>query len=185
MATNETMRRLLRLAALLTIACQPAGAAETALAELVNPAGEAVGEASFRQAPSGVVLTVRVSGLAPGPHGIHLHATGSCALDFGAAGGHINPRGAAHGLLHADGPDSGDLPNLHVAADGTATAEFYTTGVRIGGEDGEGGTSAAPALLDDDGSAVVIHASPDDHHTQPIGGAGGRVACGVVGKPTS
>ena len=39
---------------------------------------------------------------------------------------------------------------------------------------------AQPALLDEDGSAVIIHENPDDHITQPIGGAGGRVACGVV-----
>ena len=35
-------------------------------------------------------------------------------------------------------------------------------------------------LLDADGSAIVVHASPDDHKSQPIGGAGARVACGVV-----
>ncbi|HBS33699.1 MAG TPA: superoxide dismutase family protein, partial [Parvularcula sp.] len=32
-------------------------------------------------------------------------------------------------------------------------------------------------LLDDDGFAIIIHANPDDHVTQPIGGAGDRVAC--------
>ncbi|WP_250638361.1 superoxide dismutase family protein [Sphingomonas sp. KC8] len=26
----------------------------------------------------------------------------------------------------------------------------------------------------------MIHASPDDHVTQPIGGAGARVACAVI-----
>ena len=35
-------------------------------------------------------------------------------------------------------------------------------------------------LMDDDGSAIVIHENPDDHKTQPIGGAGGRIACGVL-----
>ena len=183
--TNVKLRRLLQLAALFALAGQAASAAETALAELVDPAGEPVGEAVFRQAPRGVVLTVRASGLAPGPHGIHLHAKGSCEPDFAAAGGHINPQGAAHGLFNADGPDSGDLPNLHVAADGSARAEFYTMRVRIGDEDNQAGASAAPVLLDDDGSAVIIHASPDDHQTQPIGGAGGRIACGVVRKSSS
>ncbi len=38
----------------------------------------------------------------------------------------------------------------------------------------------APALMDADGSAVVIHANPDDHKSQPIGGAGDRVACAVI-----
>ena len=37
-----------------------------------------------------------------------------------------------------------------------------------------------PVLLDSDGSTVVIHENPDDHVTQPIGGAGGRVVCGII-----
>ena len=52
-------------------------------------------------------------------------------------------------------------------------AEFFTTLVSVVGGD-------MPALLDEDGSAVIIHEHPDDHLTQPIGGAGGRIACGVI-----
>ena len=77
-----------------------------------------------------------------------------------------------HGLRHPDGPDNGDLPNLYVAGDGTARADFYTTCVAV--QDGE------PALLDADGSAVIIHENPDDHMTPPVGGAGGRIACGII-----
>ena len=40
----------------------------------------------------------------------------------------------------------------------------------------------AEMLMDDDGSAIVVHENPDDHVTQPIGGAGGRVACGVLSR---
>jgi Cu-Zn family superoxide dismutase len=36
------------------------------------------------------------------------------------------------------------------------------------------------ALLDDDGSAVVVHAAADDYKTDPAGNAGDRIACGVV-----
>ena len=169
---------------LLALASCPAAAmAAVAHAPLVNEAGAAIGEAVFRQARAGVLIVVRARDLPHGLHGIHLHHTGKCAPNFAAAGGHINPNGAAHGLLHPDGPDNGDLPNLHAAADGTAHAEFYTTRVRIGGE-AEAAESDAnglpPALLDGDGSAVIIHANPDDHLTQPIGGAAGRIACGVV-----
>jgi Cu-Zn family superoxide dismutase len=39
---------------------------------------------------------------------------------------------------------------------------------------------AGQVLRDGDGSALVIHANPDDHMTQPIGGSGPRVACAVI-----
>ena len=149
--------------------------ATVAEAVLIGTTGEAVGEVRLEQAPKGVILEVQAAGLPPGPHGIHLHANGSCEPDFKAAKGHVNPGSIPHGLRHPDGPDAGDLPNLFVAADGSARAEFYTTRVTIA----PGGQQ--PALLDADGAAVIIHANADDHRTQPIGGAGGRIACGVIG----
>ena len=149
----------------------------TAMAQLVEPGGSTIGKAMFEQAPKGVLMYVEVTGLTPGAHGIHLHAKGACEPDFTAAGGHINPDGVAHGLRNPEGPDNGDLPLLYVGADGSAQAEFFTPRVSVSG-------GPAPALLDEDGSAVVIHAHPDDHITQPIGGAGGRVGCGVVSGST-
>ncbi len=148
----------------------------TATAELMDAGGMAIGQATFEQTPTGVLMHVAVSGLEPGAHGIHLHRVGACEPDFKAASGHINPRGAMHGLRHPDGPDNGDLPLLFVGMDGSAEAEFYTTRVSLSGD----AMGDPPGLLDEDGSAVVIHSNPDDHITQPIGGAGGRVACGVI-----
>ena len=168
------MRATPTIAALLAGAAFVADAAtDQATAEIVGPGGEVIGKAAFEQAPSGVIMLVEVAGLEPGAHGIHLHSVGACAPDFSAAKGHINPAGVAHGLRNPDGPDNGDLPLLFVGEDGSAKAEFFTARVSVSG-------GAAPALLDDDGSTVVIHAHPDDHATQPIGGAGGRVGCGVV-----
>ena len=151
----------------------PAAFADMAAAELVDPSGSVIGKATFEQTPTGVLMFVEVAGLPPGAHGIHLHAAGSCTPDFTHATGHITPDGVPHGLRHPDGPDSGDLPNLYVGSDGSAMAEFFTTLVSVAGGD-------MPALLDEDGSAVIIHENPDDHLTQPIGGAGGRIACGVI-----
>ena len=167
--------RLITAGFLACVAAAHAPAAEPAkaAAEMINPAGEVIGKVAFEQTPSGVLIQVTVSGLTPGGHGIHLHSAGACSPDFGAAKGHINPDGKAHGLRHPDGPDNGDLPNLIAGADGRADAEFFTPRVTVAG-------GVQPALLDEDGSAVIIHEHPDDHITQPIGGAGGRVACGVV-----
>lgn len=150
-------------------------AAETAQAAIVNVDGEKIGDAVFEQAPSGVIVHVRVAGLPPGAKGVHLHSVGACTPDFSAAKGHINPEGRRHGL-RGEMPDNGDLPNLHIAADGTATAEFFHQRIRVSPAEGD----ALPPLLDEDGSAIVIHAAPDDHETQPIGGAGGRIGCGVI-----
>ncbi len=167
------LKTLLTMALIAGFSATARAEAPTALARLVDPEGEVIGKATFEQAPTGVLMYVEVTGLAPGAHGIHLHAVGACTPDFGAAAGHINPDGRAHGLRNPEGPDNGDLPLLHVGADGSARAEFFTSRVAISG-------GPAPALLDEDGSAVIVHAHPDDHYTQPIGGAGGRVGCGVI-----
>ncbi|MBL8658772.1 MAG: superoxide dismutase family protein [Rhodospirillales bacterium] len=140
----------------------------TAEAALRGPDGASMGEAMLESTPHGVLVHVRVEGLSPGAHGIHLHAVGSCSPDFKAAGGHIRTSGNEHGLRNPKGPEAGDLPNLYAAADGRAEAEFFTALVDM------------KTLLDSDGSAVVIHAHPDDQLTQPIGGSGDRVACGVI-----
>ena len=163
------------IALALGLATGVAQAADMAKADIIGNGNKKIGEATFEQAPTGVLINVAVDGLQPGPHAIHLHSVGSCTPNFKAAKGHINPDGKKHGLRNPDGPDAGDLPNIFVAADGSAKAEFFTTRVSVAGKD-------KPALLGGDGSAVIIHVNRDDHMTQPIGGAGGRVACGIVEK---
>ncbi len=164
------------LAAALALAAAPtASAADMAAAEIVGTDGAVIGKATFEQTRGGVLVSVEAAGLPPGGHGIHLHSVGSCSPDFKAAKGHINPGKVKHGLRHPEGPDNGDLPNIYAAADGSARAEFFTTRVSVSGGD-------MPALLDGDGSAVIIHENPDDHMAQPIGGAGGRIGCGTIAK---
>ncbi|MCG8546243.1 MAG: superoxide dismutase family protein [Alphaproteobacteria bacterium] len=171
------MRKLasagLALAAGLTASV--AQAADMASADIIDNDKKVIGQATFEQTPTGVLMLIEVNGLRPGPHAIHLHAVGSCTPDFKAAKGHINPDGKKHGLRNPEGPDAGDLPNLYVGAAGAAKAEFFTTRVSVAGKD-------KPALLGGDGSTVIIHVNRDDHMTQPIGGAGARVACGIIKK---
>ena len=35
-------------------------------------------------------------------------------------------------------------------------------------------------VFDADGTALIVHAAPDDYSTQPCGDAGDRIACGVI-----
>jgi len=161
----------------LCLLAAPALAATAGAATIKAADGKPIGTAAFREGPVGVLMRVEASGLAPGWHAIHFHEKGDCSdAAFTAAGGHINhaPAKKPHGLLNADGPDMGDLPNLYVGADGKANAEVFSTFVSMEGSGGR------PALLDADGSSLVIHASADDFLTQPIGGAGARVGCAVI-----
>lgn len=140
------------------------------------------GSVSLHQGAEGVVIRIAADGLPEDArnqwHGAHLHSVGDCsAEDFTSSAGHINPSARQHGFLNPEGPDNADLPNLWVDATGSIRAEVYTTRVSLAGSD------ALPALLDADGSALVIHAGSDDLTSQPIGGAGARIACVVITGP--
>ncbi len=143
--------------------------AETAV-ELKGGDGESRGTVVLTQAPKGVLLKVEATGLAPGWHGLHFHEKADCSkADFTSAGAHTHGEGErVHGLLNPAANETGDLPNIFAGADGKATAEVFSSLVTL------------KALKDADGSALLIHADADDHQTQPIGGAGARVACGEI-----
>lgn len=151
----------------------------TAHASLIGTDGQPVGEATFTQGPTGTLILVQLHGLPPGPHGTHLHAVGQCdpAGGFDSAGSHIGADGHMHGLLANGGPHPGDLPSIDVDAAGQANVEFFNALVAV--VPGEG---TSFALLDGDGSAIVVHESADDQVTQPGGGTGKRIACGVIEK---
>ncbi|WP_337187834.1 superoxide dismutase family protein [Phenylobacterium sp.] len=153
-------------AAVALAACQ----ATAGTYDLKNNAGAAAGTVTLTEAPKGVLIKVEATGLTPGWHGLHLHEKADCSKsDFTSAGGHTHGGGdRIHGLLNPDANETGDLPNLWAGADGTAKAEVFTTLVTL------------KSLKDADGSSVLIHAAADDHKSQPIGGAGARVACAEV-----
>jgi Cu-Zn family superoxide dismutase len=153
------------------LAGAPALAADTASAQLVGTNGEEMGTVEMQQGPSGVLISVQASGLAPGEHGFHIHQVGACEPDFKAAGEHYAPGETEHGYLSEGGPHAGDLPNLVAGEDGTATANYFTTLISLA-ED------ATNTVFDADGSAVIIHENPDDYANADA--AGGRIACGVI-----
>lgn len=146
-----------------------------ATARMQNTDGNTVGEVKLYEGPAGLVLEVGMDELPEGWKAIHIHHTGTCADNeegFTASGGHVDPADDEHGLLNPAGPEAGDLPNIWVHENGTVRAEIYAGGVSLSGENAN--------LLDEDGAALVVHEGRDDHMTQPIGGAGSRIACGVI-----
>jgi len=146
----------------------------TAKATLKDAQGKTVGEATLRESNAGVLIKVDLTGVPAGDHALHIHTTGRCeGPEFTSAGGHFAPGGTKHGLLATGGPHAGDMPNLHVAADGKLSFEVLAN-VTI--------AAGAKSLFDADGSALVLHASADDYATDPAGNAGGRIACGVITK---
>ena len=78
-----------------------------------------------------------------------------------------------HGFNAEKGPHIGDLPNVHVAADGILKVEFFTDRLTLD----EG---AENSLRKPDGAAVVVHADADDYGAEESGHAGSRIACGVI-----
>lgn len=171
-----------------------------AVAQMTDAAGNSVGRVRLIPREDGkVTVRVAAAGLTAGFHGFHVHSVGVCdpnATDAGGnpspfftAGGHYNPDTTTH-QDHA-----GDMPVLLVTEDGTARLKFVTDRFSV------------RELLrgDEDGSAIIIHAAPDnlaniptryhshtpdetstvfgpDAATLATGDAGARTACGVVEK---
>jgi len=145
---------------------------------LKDPTGRDVASAEFRKSPrSAVHVVVTGRGLPPGFHGMHVHAVGACdAPSFMTAGGHLKDEGEAHS------EHTGDLTSLYVKRDGTVSVRFETDRFDLA------------TLRDMDGSAVIIHALPDnfgnipsryapggpDQITRDTGDSGARIACGTV-----
>ncbi len=130
----------------------------------------ASGLMTFR--PQGRLLLIQgdFAGLTPGAHGLHIHEGDDCG-GRGArdAGGHFNPTGARHGSPGAPSHHAGDLPMVTAGADGTAHFQAAMDGLDLG-DDTRG-------II---GHTVIVTARPDNFTTQPDGGSGPAVACGVI-----
>jgi len=136
--------------------------------------GTSAGTATIRLRRGQPVLELALTGIPAGVHGIHIHAVGRCdgpGAAFTAAGGHLNPAGVKHGTRNPAGHHLGDLPNVTANRSGRVNAR-----IPLGGS----AEQWTASLFDADGSAIVVHAGPDDYMTDPAGNSGARIACGVL-----
>lgn len=138
--------------------------------------GTLLGTVTVSEDPSGLMMNVSAVGMPAGVHGIHLHEKGMCeGPKFESAGAHWNPGQKQHGRDNPAGPHAGDLANLTVLPDGTAKSSIPVAGAML--------ASGAMMLADTDGTALVVHAKPDDNRTDPSGNSGDRIACAVIAAP--
>lgn len=141
-----------------------------------NGVGAEIGTLALSDSRGGLRIVPKLGGLPPGAHGFHVHEFANCGpgmkdgkMQAGiAAGGHYDPRATGkHVGPMGDAGHRGDLPVLNVAADGTATEMMHA--LRL-------------SVSEVRGHAIVIHEGGDNFSDQPkpLGGGGGRIACGVV-----
>lgn len=139
-------------------------------------AGNQIGVVIFTQQDRKMVVHAQLSALAEGFHGFHVHAVGECLGNFTSAGSHLDPSGS-----HRHAGHYGDMPALLANADGRAELLFVSDRLKMAD------------LFDADGSAVIVHADPDNYGNIPTryapepdattlgtGDAGARIGCGVV-----
>ncbi len=147
-------------------------------ADLVGTDGKKIGTVTVTQADTGVMIFFDIkanSVLQEGKHGAHIHKVGDVSDysgGFKKSGGHISSDAKqVHGFMNKGGNiHEADLPNLYITKDGSLKVEIFRPGVSL--KEAKGFVP----LLDDDGSAIVIHINSDDYKSQPIGGAGTRLA---------
>jgi superoxide dismutase, Cu-Zn family len=154
----------------------PATGAGSLTAQLKTPDGREVATATFDFTNGYATVTVKTTAsgiLAPGFHGMHVHAIGKCEPNsvaptggppgnFLSAGDHYQAPG------HTGKPESGDLASLEVRSDGSAylvtTTDAFTR----------------DQLLAGDKTALMLHGTEGGDMNMP-GMAMERVACGAIG----
>lgn len=167
-------RAALILAAAALLSTPALAQSPTASVTLLDQSGTNLGTLTLTEMDGGIHISGELSGVPNGEHGFHIHETGVCdaSAKFESAGAHFEPGDNKHGSENPEGPHAGDLTNVDADDNGMATVEIHSINVTL---------AAGPnSVLDADGSAIVLHADPDDYLTDPGGNAGDRFACGII-----
>jgi Cu-Zn family superoxide dismutase len=107
-----------------------------------------------------------LQGLSPGPVGLHVHQNPSCAASADGpgmgAGSHYDPMNTGQHMGPYGEGHLGDLPDLMVDQNGTASIPVLAPRLKVS---------------DLEGRSLMIHAAKDDYSQNP---GGGRAYCGVI-----
>lgn len=172
------MNRSLLVLPLLLAACAismgpPTTAADALPVALYDGGGTRIGTATLTADETGLTIVLEVAGLPPGRHAVHIHEHGRCERpDFLSAGAHLDDGTHQHGRQNPAGPHLGDLEEVTVGADGQGSARLRFTPLS--------GRFQPKLIFGGDGTALIIHAGPDDQRTDPTGNSGPRIACGIM-----
>jgi len=167
------MRVLLFVMILFLAACQNGGSETTRTVDMYNGDCDMVGTATLNEQEGGVQFEIKLEGLKPGYHAIHVHENPKCeGPDFESAGNHFNPEGKEHGPMHPEGSHLGDLPNIEADASGLVDAELMLPEATL--------TDGKKSLLTGEGTSLVVHEGQDDGVSQPGGDSGVRILCGEI-----
>jgi Cu-Zn family superoxide dismutase len=143
----------------------------TAVVKGTAEGSDIAGTLKLEDTDKGLKISGTIDNVPTGNHGFHIHEFGDCGNDGKAAGGHYNPDGHPHGQVLKEGVAKvhvGDMGNLTADKEGMAKVDVTIPGVALN----SGKYMVA-------GRAIVVHEKADDFG-QPVGNAGGRIACGPI-----
>ncbi len=179
-AGGFAMRKMICLLGVVVVAAAIAtahGAAKPkpVVVQLTDGQGKSVGTITISQGNGGLNFKLDLVNLPPGVHGFHVHQNAKCeGPAFTTAGPHFNPESKQHGTENPMGPHAGDMMNITVSANGTVKTTVTVKSVTMGDD--------SHSIFTNGGTALVIHAKPDDYKTDPSGNSGDRIACGTITK---
>jgi len=168
---NKNLWVLFFFGSMLLLASNSWSATATAILKGTAPDSKITGTVTLTEQNGGLAVVAKVFNVPVGEHGFHIHAVGDCSDMGKAAGGHFNPDKSPHGLYPMDGPMkamAGDMGNITIRADGTGDFSVFMPDL-----------SLTSGKYDVKGLSIIMHEKRDDF-SQPLGNAGGRIACGII-----